>query len=468
MSRDPQDAAPTPPLPRTWWLLAVLGAASTGLAFYLWRQLVVARGGGTPICGFSGESDCAVLWDVPSAAAVHQWTGVPVAGWGLVWGLVALLLPLAALRLANRREILAGAVRAVAAGGVLAAAWLAGVSVKEGIFCAGCVTTYLLVAAYTVVAYGGLHGVAPPRAGRGLGLAVLATAAVYLALLYPGLRTPQSTAATTRQAVAEAGKSAESDAGESGEQAGTEDGGESPEGSWRARDDVLGQVFESFGPEVQQLIADAFYEYENAPALPPREPRFLIGSADAPVRVTDFTDILCPACAQIHANLETFRQALPEGSFALEPRQFPLDARCNALIRGERPDGELRCAAARALICLEGRPGFFELQKKLFEAQRELTEAKLFGILGDALSESELRRCMASPETAAKLADDIAYAESRGITGTPLVLLDGRKAPAFGPFLYALLFTGGDTTSPAFGLLPSPSPEAMARVAAGG
>jgi serine/threonine-protein kinase len=461
MSQDQKtDTAETPSLSRAWWLLALLGAADAGLAFYLWRQLMVARGGGTPICGFSGESDCAVLWDVPAAAAVHHWTGLPVAGWGLVWGLAALLLPLAALRLANRREILAGAVRAVAAGGVLAAAWLAGVSVKEGVFCAGCVTTYLLVAAYTVVAYGGLREVAPPRAGRGLGLAALATAAVYLALLYPGLRTPQSTSVTTRQAVAEAG--------ESGEQADAEDGGESPEGRWRARDDVLGQVFESFGPEVQQLVADALYEYENAPALPPREPRFLIGPADAPVRLTDFTDILCPACAQLHANLETFRQALPEGSFALEPRQFPLDARCNALIQGERPDGELRCAAARALICLEGRPEYFEAQKKLFETQRELTEAKLFGILGDAVPEAELRRCIASPQTAAKLADDIAYAESRGITGTPLVLLGGRKAPAFGPFLYALLFAGGDTTGPAFDLLPPPSPEVMARVAAGG
>jgi serine/threonine-protein kinase len=66
----------------------------------------------------------------------------------------------------------------------------------------------------------------------------------------------------------------------------------------------------------------------------------------------------------------------------------------------------------------------------------------------------ELSACVESPETDAKLQDDVAWATEHGIEGTPMVLLDGRPAAPFGPLLFALILTQGDATHPIFASLP--------------
>jgi serine/threonine-protein kinase len=64
--------------------------------------------------------------------------------------------------------------------------------------------------------------------------------------------------------------------------------------------------------------------------------------------------------------------------------------------------------------------------------------------------------CVNSPETARRLADDIAYAKAYGIQGTPLVLVNGREAPPATAFLSLLVWANGDANSPVFDLLPPP------------
>ena len=77
--------------------LAALGALSALWSLFLWTELVVARSGGSAFCGFGGRFDCNAVWSSAFASAVHAWTGLPLAGWGLVWSLVAFGLPMAAL-----------------------------------------------------------------------------------------------------------------------------------------------------------------------------------------------------------------------------------------------------------------------------------------------------------------------------------------------------------------------------------
>ena len=68
----------------------------------------------------------------------------------------------------------------------------------------------------------------------------------------------------------------------------------------------------------------------------------------------------------------------------------------------------------------------------------------------------ELKECIESRQTEAKLQDDIAWAAQHGIRGTPLVLVNGRQAPPFLPFLYAMVLSEGDLEHPAFEALPPP------------
>ena len=76
------------------------------------------------------------------------------------------------------------------------------------------------------------------------------------------------------------------------------------------------------------------------------------------------------------------------------------------------------------------------------------------------MSRPELERCVASPEVAQELAEDVDYAWEFEPDGTPLVLVNGRRGTSFGPFLYAMVLTGGDPEHPAFEALPPPNPAA--------
>jgi protein-disulfide isomerase len=72
------------------------------------------------------------------------------------------------------------------------------------------------------------------------------------------------------------------------------------------------------------------------------------------------------------------------------------------------------------------------------------------------MSRMQLDACIARQDTERKLRDDIAYAKQHDIHGTPLVVINGRQAPAFPAFLYALILADGNPDASAFGTLPAP------------
>ena len=74
---------------------------------------------------------------------------------------------------------------------------------------------------------------------------------------------------------------------------------------------------------------------------------------------------------------------------------------------------------------------------------------------------ARLEACIASADTKAKLQADIELAVRYQLDGTPLVLLNGRRAVAFPPFLYAMVLTNGSADDPAFSSLPPPDPNAQ-------
>jgi serine/threonine-protein kinase len=430
-----QPAKASHPSPESLGVLAALGAGSALWAQFLWTELVRARSGGTPFCPLGEPGQCGALWDGPFAAAIHRLTGLPVAGWGVAWGLVALMLPLVALvRLAEGRPLpaLVTAIRAVAAAGVLSVLVFLGVSAAAGQFCVGCFATYVLVAGYAGIALQAWRRFGLPQPERGIALAGGATAAAFLALLYPGLRTPRSAAEAGQKAVAAAG-------------------------SVTASPEIVSFVA-SLEPQLKQTLSDALFLYRNGSAFPLPAARRLIGSKDAPIRITDFSDIRCEHCAQLHETLRELARVAPAGSFGSEPRQFPLDGECNPAV--QRAEDPVRCLAAKALICFEDHPQADEYAGKLFAKQTALTAPEVYSIAAPYRPRAELERCVASAETARKLREDIELALKYEPDGTPIVLINGRKASAFAPFLYAMVLTRGSPDHPAFASLPPANPSA--------
>lgn len=411
--------------------LVALGMLSALWSLFLWMELVVSRSGAPPFCALGEAGQCSALWDGSFSRAVHAWTGLPVAAWGVGWGLVAALLPLFALaRLAEARgaAALVTATRMTAAGGVVAICVLGAVALAARGFCGSCFVNYLLVAGYAGIALFGWQHLGLPEPRRGAALAAAALLGSVALLLYPGLRTPKSAAEVGRQAIAER-----------------------PSG-------VLGEFVVSLAPGMRQTLADSLLQYRDgiAHALPP--PRTLLGASGAPLRITEFTDVLCDHCAQLHESLAQLKQAAPADSFSIEPRQFPLDAACNPAV--ERSGSPVRCAAAKAQICLEGHEKLFEYSGALFAHQKTLQPADVLALAEPYVARAKLQACIDSPETSAKLQDDIQLALRYQLDGTPLVLLNGRKAAAFPPFLYAMAFTAGAPDHPAFASLPAGDPNA--------
>jgi serine/threonine-protein kinase len=421
----------TPVTPASLLALVGLGVFTGLWSLFLWGELVRARGGAPAFCPLGDATQCSALWDAAFARAVHLWTGLPVAAWGLVWGLAAAALPLFALaRLAEARpaaHLLTGT-RLLAAAGAVGVFVLAGVALGARSFCVSCFLTYLFVAGYAGIALFGWQHLGLAERPRGLQQAIGALAGAFALLLYPGLRTPRSAGEVGRQAVAHAGAS------------------------------KLSEFVASLAPGLRQTLADSLHVHRTGIALPPPPPRALFGNATAPIRITEFTDVLCDHCAELHETLAELRRMAPADGFSIEPRQFPLDAGCNPSV--ERSGSPVRCLAAKAQICLEGNEKLFEFSGALFAKQKTLTTSDVYALAAPYMPRAKLDACMASADTNAKLQDDIQLALRYELDGTPLVLLNGRKAVAFPPFLYAMVLTGGALDDPAFASLPPANPNA--------
>jgi protein-disulfide isomerase len=319
-------------------------------------------------------------------------------------------------------------------------------------------------------------------------------AGVFVLLLYPGLHTPRSSGESGRQAVLTAAASAPAGtdfASAGAATAATSPSGASPESVSSApsssasssseisrapavvpevtpvpsragtgdpnRDALLVELVKALDPPSRQTLADSLAVYRASAGRPLPPPRALDGSSLAPVRITEFTDILCEHCAPLHHTIRSIREHVTPDSFSVVARQCPLDARCNSLVSVTRED-DVRCVAAKALICAEPSGKEPQLSAALFEKQEGLTSPKVLEIGGPMVP--GLAPCIASPATQAKLNADVAIAEKFDHDGTPIVIVNGRPATSFGPFLYALIVTRGNPDNPAFDALPPGNPAA--------
>jgi protein-disulfide isomerase/uncharacterized membrane protein len=410
---------------RSWipWALLAVALAEVGLSIFQWRELRLVQSGGSAICTVNATVNCETVWTSPFAQRIGALTGIPVAGLGIVWGLAAAACAAAlAWRvragLALRPAVLP--VRTIALIGALACVTLAAGSFSAGALCLTCLGTYLLVLGYAALAWRALPGALGPGRGewsRALGLPAAVTALAWIGLLLLGQgkpsRIPHPNASTPAGIAAD-----------------------------------LSTFLASRPQGERQALSDALARFARTPAqrgLP--APRKLLGAADAPVHLVEWTDILCPHCRHLNESLEELRQAVPPNRLSIEARNYPLDGLCNPDLP-QKGDG-LRCAGALALICLEKAPDFWTLRQKLFEAQRTLTGESLLSLASSgSVSRSQLEACMAGPEAQAQLQDDIRYAGLYHPTGTPLVIVNGKIAPATPMFLYTLVMANGDPTAP--------------------
>ncbi len=356
-----------------------------------------------------------MAWNSPAATAIHEATGLPVAAWGVVWGVAAAAAAL--FRLKSERNELNGAIRLLAAAGVLACLALTVLLLQNGAICMTCLVTYGLVLGYAAIAFwvplGGVDWA--------LGAAIAAgfCAVVFGLALLAGRDTPTETAQSGSVEVPDSGP---------------------PE-------EMLRDLIARLPEQTRTRLGEEFEKLREQEPIEHPTPRALVGSGDATVRITDFHDTLCPHCARLHAVLEHLRLTLPPGHLAIDARHFPLDASCNPALSSQGSNS-VRCDASRALICLEEHPESFAFSSSVFKNQASLNSEMLFALAAPYMERGELAACMASNRTGQALLSDIRWAQEKGIRGTPFVFINGRQVPGFGPLVYALVLAGGDPNHP--------------------
>ena len=146
------------------------------------------------------------------------------------------------------------------------------------------------------------------------------------------------------------------------------------------------------------------------------------GAADALVTLVEFSDFQCPYCARLRGTVEALVAAYPE-DVRLVFRNYPLDFHPHAK------------GAALAALCAHAQGKFWAMHDGLFQHQGQLGDAlydKLAAEIG--LDVARFDACRVAPGTLARLEADMAAAQEVGVTGTPALFINGRKASGALPY----------------------------------
>ncbi len=420
--------------------LIVLSLAALAVTLYQWIELAVMRGGGSaPLCTLSAMFNCAGVWNSALSENVHRYTGIPVAGWGVAWSVVALLLSGLLWQRARRSQPGADtiqALRLVTGAGALIAVLLLGYSAAIKVFCPTCIVFYVLVWGSAYLAFFKLK---PESTSWGQPMLLMGGVLVVTlaALIYPGLHTPVKDLTTAPLSTLA-----------------QETGAVVPV----AQKPPLEEFIASLPPGLQEAVSASLAIYRKSKPIPamPDPKRVSFGPALAQVHLIEWTDIRCSHCKNMERALHEIRRLTPAGSWTEESRHYPLDVQCNSYIK--RDGGGISCLAAQVQICLRGTQEFSRVRGAMFAEQVSLNKDRIWQIAAgnDASKRKTLESCVNSPRTANILREDIELATKHGIEGTPLIVINGRKGTAVPAFMYGMILAQGQDNDPAFGILPPP------------
>jgi protein-disulfide isomerase len=139
-----------------------------------------------------------------------------------------------------------------------------------------------------------------------------------------------------------------------------------------------------------------------------------LGAADAKRTILLFTDLECPYCARLDAQLRGFVQTHPDVRVVLRHRPLPM-----------HPHARL---AAKAAMAAEAQGALAAYTAVLFEHPEALDRDALIGYANRLrLDVERFTRDLDASETEQRLAQDEALATKLGVTGTPTSFVDGRR-----------------------------------------
>jgi len=149
------------------------------------------------------------------------------------------------------------------------------------------------------------------------------------------------------------------------------------------------------------------------------------GNPDAKVTIVEFSEYQCPFCRIAAFTVKPFLREFKD-DIRYYFVNFPLDSTCNEQM--PRPMHQQACFAAIAGICAQKFGRFWKFHDELFREQSRLSRERILDIAESmGMLRGEMQACIDSPETAARLKDELGAGHRIYVSGTPSIYLDGRK-----------------------------------------
>ncbi len=402
-------------------------------------------------CGNGETSGCEEV----ARSSWSSFAGFPLAGFGLVFYLsLALALALALLGPGSLREETSALVLAALALGLLFDLFLLGVQVfaiKR--YCLFCIGTYLLELLALAALLPAWRALAQAKAallraeGRlALGAWVLGTTALVgavfasnLALAYRAdeRQTHLLGRPMPAQSVAAASTTAGVPAATTSSPTPKPEATVAPQDAkyWHEQAEKLQETLDDprklegyFSEKAQREYAEAPVVSIDTSSAPSR------GPANAPVKVVEFSDFLCPFCRNLGLALAQF---IPQagGRLVVYFKNYPLDSTCNPkLTRSVHPGS---CNVALGAICAQRQGKFEAYHDRVFGTEfHDPTPADVVRIAGEAgLNAAAMPGCLEDPSTKAALEAQIAEGNRLQVNSTPTLYIDGKKLPRINDFV---------------------------------
>ena len=140
--------------------------------------------------------------------------------------------------------------------------------------------------------------------------------------------------------------------------------------------------------------------------------------AEAPIRVSIFSDFECPFCKVVAEQMPELVRRYP-GKINVQYFFYPLDAKCNSNVKGRFHENA--CDAAYLAACDEKK--FAEVHDDIFAHQSDLKG----GILTELAKKHGGEDCIANEENKTKVIHAVNAATQFNIKSTPTIILNGKK-----------------------------------------
>jgi len=176
------------------------------------------------------------------------------------------------------------------------------------------------------------------------------------------------------------------------------------------------------------------------------------GPADAPIKVVEFADFMCPGCRAASAALREYF-AMQGGDINLTFKNFPLEKTCNPGIGQSIHNGS--CELALGAVCASDLGAFWAYHDRIFSRAWEVATRQdvIDNGVAVGLNKAKFEACLASPEAKSKLAIQIKEGFETVVQVTPTLVVNGKKLNATNEFSSAVEAERKKLTS-----APAPAP----------